>query len=201
MTLEWRSRNRNERHHIGIDPQINQAATAGKQGLLVGDLNMTNREADVHWLQRHMLVDSFVRAVKDAERAAGGTDAVRPDVVDFAGDLEAVWPGLRQSLLRKEHRQIAYANARNEMVNKWRVVARHLHTKDPKSGERKEITLGKPMWSESQAMRSYNVRGCGVLEDGTIVFDRVNPLTGCSVTPAYVISDADALQATFDGCG
>ena len=145
----------------------------GKQVLLVGDMNMKARPEDVHYSHCTVHIESFVATVKarnaEAHRAgAAKGDAsvleVNPMVLDFARTLEKIWPRLREALLAKEEHTLAYPNAKNEMVDKWRVVARHLRSKDTQ-GEPKEVLLGKPMWSEQSARDSWNVRGRGVLGD------------------------------------
>ena len=190
----------------------------GKQVLLVGDMNMKARPEDVHYSHCTVHVESFVATVKarnaEAHRAgAAKGDAsvleVNPMVLDFARTLEKIWPRLREALLAKEEHTLAYPNAKNEMVDKWRVVARHLRSKDTQ-GEPKEVLLGKPMWSEQSARDSWNVRGRGVLGDGTIVYGGHRDVmatardaseggkrfgSSSSQSPAsFVLSDPDSLD-------
>jgi len=46
--------------------------------------------------------------------------AVPHDVSALAAALGELWPSIRRRLVAKEHRQLEYANARKELVPKWR---------------------------------------------------------------------------------
>jgi|AntAceMinimDraft_5_1070358.scaffolds.fasta_scaffold132007_2 hypothetical protein len=119
-------------------------------------------------------VTSALVATTPVPPAPTGSDEceeVHPDVEDLAARLAQVWPRLKASLRAKQHRQVAYANAKQAMVPKWRVFVQKINGGASSSTSLVvEIMLGKPLWSEEDAKMSYCLEPVGVTEAGGIVY-------------------------------
>lgn len=159
-------------------------------------------------------------AAPSAPTVSGWCEEVHPDVADLAARLGQVWPRLRAQLLDKTHRQVAYANAKQAMVPKWRVFVHKLNSASSSSSEAgssalaaaaaggwraeaaaSEAMLGKPLWSEEDAKMSYCLQPVGVTEAGAIVYGEAAAdaayAFGYTSPAVFSLSSFGSLQAPF----
>jgi exodeoxyribonuclease III len=151
---------------------MQRVRTEGRPVMLVGDLNMKNRAADVYWSCRMI----SQRALMDL--ASKDIDSEAKEVVSAACSF---WPALKEALRGKEHHQFETKNGRTgQTFQRWGVFV------ETSSGNK--VRLGTPEDSEQSARGSFLMEGIGCQDDGEKIFGPG------SQGASYVLKSPDSLH-------